>query len=407
MKVIVAQIGARHHYAIPRMLARSGDLEALYTDSCANRGAGAFLNATVPPWMRNGRLGKLLERRIDGVPRDRIRSTDRLLLDELLRPKFGDVVTNTERAGGIFSRAMMKWGTGDATHIYSMFGEGLEFLRLAKEKGLKICVDIFITPIAHRIIADERRRFPEWETPSDPNAEPLENRVAEILELADLLLCPGANVVEGVQAIARHPVNSIRIVPYGSGADFQGRANQPLVGRVLFAGTAELRKGIQYFAAAAERLKKHRWDFRVAGDVTGRVRQLAACKALSFLGRLPRGVMIEELLRADVLVLPTLAEGSASVISEALVAGLPVITTESSGSAVIHKQNGLLVSERDAECLAEAIEAVIGDRACREALAAGARATASALSEETWAKRLLAALSENGEGDRIIALAGA
>jgi glycosyltransferase involved in cell wall biosynthesis len=259
---------------------------------------------------------------------------------------------------------------------------------------LKICVDVFITPIAHRIIAKERGRFPGWEGEAMPWNERLEPRIREIIELADFLLCPGENVVEGLNAFGDYSAK-VRVVPYGSGADFGGRVNEPIAGRVLFAGTAELRKGIHYFAAAAKQLGTVGYEFRVAGGVTDRIRQLHECSALNFLGRISRTEMVEELLRADVLVLPTLAEGSASVINEALVAGLPVITTRSGGSLVDHERSGLLVPELDAEALTAAIGNVVGNRAHREALASGARAMAPLLSEEEWGKRLMAALKES------------
>ena len=43
MKFIVAQLGARMHYAIPRMLQQVGMLEHFYTDICAVKGMGRFV----------------------------------------------------------------------------------------------------------------------------------------------------------------------------------------------------------------------------------------------------------------------------------------------------------------------------------------------------------------------------
>jgi glycosyltransferase involved in cell wall biosynthesis len=275
-----------------------------------------------------------------------------------------------------------------------MFGEGLEFLRQAKGKGLKICVDVFITPVAHRIIFEERKLFPEWEGEAIAWNSQLELRVAAILEMADLLICPGRNVVDGIAEFGMEVASKIRVVPYGSGTDFAGRLNEPIVGRVLFAGTAELRKGIHYFAAAAHELGTAGYDFRVAGGVTDRITKLPACDSLRFLGRISRSEMADEILTADVLVLPTLAEGSASVVSEALVAGLPVITTSSAGSSVIHDNSGLLVRERDCQDLASAINRVVSDRPFRRHLALGARSQARFLTEQEWEKRLIIALGE-------------
>ena len=42
-QVMVAQIGARHHYAIPRMLEKSGHLQSFHTDANAVKGLGEWL----------------------------------------------------------------------------------------------------------------------------------------------------------------------------------------------------------------------------------------------------------------------------------------------------------------------------------------------------------------------------
>jgi glycosyltransferase involved in cell wall biosynthesis len=389
MKFIVVQIGTRHHYAIPRMLERAGALEALYTDACANKGIGRCLNRILPGIARSGQIGKLLQRSVTGVPPGKIESTDRLLVQQLFGRREAD-------GGTAFAQVMRRWGTGQAAGIYSMFGEALDFLRWAKSCGLKIAVDIFITPVAHRIVADEQRHFSEWESPVNDDHERIERHVRDVIEVADILLCPGENVVAGLRAYPNFVPARARVVPYGSGADFQGQINKPAPGRVLFAGTAELRKGIHYFAAAAKQLTagKGSYDFRVAGNVADRVRRRPECAALNFLGRLSRKEMFGELLSADVLVLPTLAEGSASVINEALAVGLPVITTASAGSVARHGVDGLIVMERDAEALTEAIGQITSRRELRNEMAGHCLERARMVTESAWSDRLLAAISE-------------
>ena len=115
---------------------------------------------------------------------------------------------------------------------------------------------------------------------------------------------------------------------------------------------------------------------------------------LNFLGRVPRSEMSEEFLKADVFVLPTLAEGCASVVHEAVMAGCPVITTRASGTLVENGLGGMIVPERDPEALAETIEAIVEDREYRSHFAATCKGLAEELSEERWGQRLVAALSE-------------
>lgn len=67
--------------------------------------------------------------------------------------------------------------------------------------------------------------------------------------------------------------------------------------------------------------------------------------------------VLKEMQKADVLVLPSLSEGLANVVIEAMALGLPVISTNAVGmpELVVHKQTGLLYENRDVEDLAEKI----------------------------------------------------
>jgi glycosyltransferase involved in cell wall biosynthesis len=92
--------------------------------------------------------------------------------------------------------------------------------------------------------------------------------------------------------------------------------------------------------------------------------------------------MREEFLRADLFVLPTLAEGSATAHIEALACGIPVVTTPNCGTLIQDGAEGFLVPIRDASALADRIEAIVTNRKLRAQM--GARARALALREHTW-----------------------
>jgi glycosyltransferase involved in cell wall biosynthesis len=275
-----------------------------------------------------------------------------------------------------------------------MFGEGFEFLEAAKREGVRIAVDIFITPVAHRVVREEQERFPDWEQPNALDAAVLERRVDEILNLADILTCPGDNVVEGLRKYASFDGRKARVIPYACGFDYGALENVAVEGRALFAGTAELRKGIHYLAKAANLLVDdgRRYEFRIAGGASLRVRQHKESRNLTFLGHLPVAALTSEIMSADVLVLPSLAEGSATVVYEALAAGVPVITTPSAGSIVTHNEDGLIVPERDPDALASALDAVLGDRDRRQRMAAAARRNRARYTETEWQQRLVSGL---------------
>jgi len=396
MRVIVVQMGARHRYAVPRMLERAGMLEALYTDSHAGSVLGRLAGfASNGPAARLPGVVRLRGRKIPGIAPERVRATDLpAIAGPLVRLHSRNWYQYYRRRDRLFCLALKRWGTGGATAVYSMMGEGLEFLKWAKSQGLRIILDIFINPITHRILSEERKRWPGWEDEDTVDLSSLERDMDQRIELADLLICPSEAVVEGLRFYPSFSAEKVTVAPYGFSADVGEASGNPQQGRVLFGGTADLRKGIQYFALAAHMLRGrgHGLRFRVAGSVTERIRSRPETQGLEFLGPLPRRNFLGELRSADVFVLPTLAEGSASVVYEALACGVPVVTTRSAGSVVTDGVEGRIVPERDAGALAEAIEQIVKDRALRDRMSAAALGTAAAYGEDSWRERLLNAL---------------
>lgn len=96
-------------------------------------------------------------------------------------------------------------------------------------------------------------------------------------------------------------------------------------------------------------------------DLEGLARELKVDHMVRFLGY--RGDVRQVLAAADVLALPSSAEGLPIVILEAMAAERPVVATPVGGvpELVSHEETGLLVPVGDVEALAEAILRLIGD----------------------------------------------
>ena len=395
-QVVVAQIGARHHYAIPRMLDKNGHLKAFYTDANAVKGLGKWLTK-VPVLGSRGPLKNLAQRTMNGVPRGKIRHTDALLWRRIrgmlhLSPGYENYIQDDH----LFDAIIAARGSEGADTLYAMQKHGTKMLEAAQAAGVRTVVDVFITPMCHHIVEEERARYLGIEVACDDQArlELEDERTRREIDHADLLLCPGMNVVEGLANFPNASGKAYAVVPYGCGVSFGGMKNNPVKGRVLFAGTADLRKGIHYLGMAAEQLANEGYDFRVAGNVSDEVKNHPMMRHLNFLGRVPREEMREEFLKADVFVLPTLAEGCASVVHEAVVAGCPVITTRASGTMVEDGRGGVIVPERDPDALAEAIQSIVQDRSKRDQLAASCDDLAKAFTEDSWSERLMVALTD-------------
>ncbi len=97
---------------------------------------------------------------------------------------------------------------------------------------------------------------------------------------------------------------------------------------------------------------------------------------VEFLGALPQTELPKHYAACAAFVLPSIREGMGLVLAEALLCGAPVIATNSGGvtDMVRDGETGLLVPERDARALANAIEKILNDRALAQRLAqAGAK----------------------------------
>lgn len=396
-KVLVCQHGARHRYAIPRMLEEAGMLAALYTDSSVHSYFGRVARILPPP--ANGGVHRLLQRMAVGIPRHKIYSSDAPLLSDLwagIRGRKETAIEKYLRQHRVLSRQMIRWGLQDADAVISQSWEDYDFITYAKQHGKLVIVDVNSHPLIARIMAEELARFPDWGHSMDSSdIERREQVFWRAAELADVLLCPSEWVAEGVASLVPESGSRIRICPYGSSIDFGGRINKPQPGRVFFAGSNPLLKGLPDMAAAAEMLKARypNLDFRIAGVVDPRIYSRADCRSLHFLGRLSWSQMRDEYLSADMFVLPTLSEGLAGVVLEAIAAGCPVITTRRAGIEITDSVNGILIPPRNPDALAAAIERLCRDRALRNKLAVNTKSLAIMYGEGAWAHRLMEILS--------------
>lgn len=396
-KVLVCQHGGRHRYAIPRLLEEAGMLAALYTDSCAHSVVGRAARLLAP--VADGRVHRLLQRRIDGVPRDKVFSSDRPLLSDLAARLLRRDETPLEayqRQHRVLSGRMIRWGLQDADIVYAQHADDYDFLRYAKDAGKTIVIDVNTNPLTHRIMASLAGNYPGWGLERyESTREPVEAAFKRSAALADVLLCPSQWVAEGVKELTPEHAEKVRICPYGSSIDYGGRGNDPVPGRILFAGGDAARKGLPVLADAAGRLKPKypQLDFRVAGLISADICERPECRYFNFLGKLSWERMKEEYLAADVFVLPTFSEGLAGVVVEALAAGCPVVTTRCAGIEITSMTDGVLIEPGDADALAGAIERIYRDRPLRTRLAANTCQLGQDYTLTAWRKRLVAVVA--------------
>lgn len=141
---------------------------------------------------------------------------------------------------------------------------------------------------------------------------------------------------------------------------------------------------------AARLLRDEPVDIRLVGPVHVSKDALNELnKTLTVVGEMPRSQIHAEYANADLFVLPTLSEGSATVCYEALAAGLPVVTTPNAGSVIRDGVDGMIVPIRDPQSLANQIAVLSRDRKRLDEMSQQALKTAGEYTWDQYGRRLI------------------
>ena len=402
--VAVAMLGARRHYAVPEILHAAGRLDRFFTDIDASAPWLRTAAALVPPALRGNNLARLAARQATDIPRDRIVSFPFFGLRRALRSRLAKSPARRLNEyldwNRKFGRLVCRNWPADANAFYVFNSAGVEILEECRRRGLSGIVDQTAAPwaVEEPLLAEERERWPGWEFEGSVRSdwEGLAARERREWDLADVIVCGSDYVRNGIQSVGG-PAGKCAVVPYGVDHTafrprIRARSDGPL--KVLFVGTIQLRKGIQYLAEVARALKKEDVLIRAVGAV----RVSAAAErdlrsVIELAGAVPRTHLAQEYDRADVLVAPSISEGSANVCYEALASGLPVITTPNAGSVVRDGLDGFIVPIRSAPDLADRIGRLARDRVLLSDLSDSAIRRAAEFTWQTYKDRLIRAIT--------------
>ena len=177
---------------------------------------------------------------------------------------------------------------------------------------------------------------------------------------------------------------------------------------VLFVGRLLKAKGIFDLVEAVARVRE-RTDCRLCFVGEGRdedalmtrVHDAGLERDVRFLGHLQQADLAKVYKAADVFALPSYSEGFATVLAEAMDAGLPIVTTGIRG-AVDHLEDGrnvLFIPPGRADLLADALFRLLTDSELRRAMAAANRAKVDDFAPSMVARDYLQLLQTVLDGD--------
>jgi glycosyltransferase involved in cell wall biosynthesis len=247
--------------------------------------------------------------------------------------------------------------------VYTYEDSALDTFQAAKALGVKCVYDLPISywEVGRKLMEEEVERLPAWVEAmgggmSDSPAK-LERKARE-LELADLVVVPSRFVADSLPAWAGQKTRVLS--PFGSPLPAAAAPrktvdpSKPL--RVLFVGSMGQRKGLGDLFQAMHLLKGENVELVVMGSLLNEPAFYRGQYADFTLekGR-PHAEVLALMRSCDVFCLPSLYEGRALVMQEAMSQGLPIVITPNTGGddLVIEGKTGFLVPIRSPEKIAE------------------------------------------------------
>lgn len=397
-KVIVCQYGARRRYLIPQILHTNNMLRALYTDSNCTSIIGKIAAILIKCGINFPMFSRLVNRN-PGLPKSLVKSSDKWQLKIITTGFINKGVLPYIEAvfeGG--SKHFIRWGVKDADWLYTMHIENIEFVKFAKQKGLKILADIYENPYIFSDLCKEIDDNVEYEclkrlkSTFIAQSELRAKYVDEILQLADQYLIPSDFVCEELQRSPYFNKSKANIIPYVSSVHRGGFKNVPKKGRIIWIGNDPIRKGLVYLLRAFESIKSKYNDIelRVIGPMPHEILESPYFKNVTFLGYLNKPQLTREFITADIFVFPSLSEGFAGALLEAAEFGIPIIATRAAGCN--NDFPGIIVEPKDSAALEREIVILLEDRKKRNSISKALIDYSQKINKDNFSNKLISLL---------------
>lgn len=218
-------------------------------------------------------------------------------------------------------------------------------------------------------------------------------RFLQECEQADLILL-NADVAKQTFVLAGFPPEKLAVLtPVVNAARFHPAPKNDSTFRVLYVGTIEPRKGVQYLINAFLQAKISRSELLIVGGASTRfLRSLMENTLIQHFNikqefwDFSRSEPTQVFSQCSVLVLPSVEDGFGLVVLEAMACGLPVIVTSHCGAADVVEDgiNGFVVPPRDVKAIAEKLILLSENESVRTEMGKAARFTAEQHNQERY-----------------------
>lgn len=288
------------------------------------------------------------------------------------------------------------------TAVYAYEDGALETFIAAKKLGLECIYDL---PIAYHtllqeLLHEEALRKSSWAFTLgggiNDSDQKLERKKKE-LELADTIVVASDFVRQSLPKWA----NEKKIIQSPFGTPFSSNQfeleekniNKKL--RILFVGSMTQRKGLADLFDAMQLVDPSKVELVVLGSLAAPLSFYSDQIKFTYEPTRSHDKVLELMRSCDVFCLPSIVEGRALVIQEAMSQGLPIIITANTGAEdlIVDEETGFLVPIRNPEAIAEKINWFLTNRSKIFQMGKKAKQLADTYSWDSYANKICSVLS--------------
>ncbi len=362
-KAIITHAGSRDHYQVALALNEIDALQELVTDFYSP----GLLQRLLPYFKKRYRKG---------LENSKVYNSYNVVLLQILQKiKKEQEEVFFRKQDGILSQIALKKAIKTDSNLFLYSYYAYNAFKNYNGSNKKILFQVHPHPSSiKRIFQEEIERVPEASFSLNNEVEmvlsedQLHHLIAEP-KMADHIVVASSFTKK---SLVENGINEdiIKIIPYGVDFDKFNINNRKERNsgklKLIFVGNIIQRKGVSYLLDAMKILKSKNISLTLCGRKADNVLldKYVNSDNITVKLNLSHKELAEELNQSDVFVFPSLVEGFALVILEAMASGLPVITTNNTSGADIiqNEKQGYIVPIRSAEAIAEKIEKFIDDR---------------------------------------------
>src|SRR5579859_5043968 len=347
LKVVISSVG-RFRFDLARQLNRMGYLERIFTG--------------YPMW------------KVDDDLREKTSSFPWVVTPQMALYRYG-YQNIADRLSLPATHTLDHWVASRLPNCDVFVGlsqSGLYTIRAAKKRGIKTVCERSSSHIVaqNEILIEEHQRqnipfkgIAQWA---------IEKELQEYAE-ADLIKVPSTFAYE---TFIQHQVPKQKLVIVPLGADlrlFHPLSKEDRTFRILYAGMMSARKGVVYLLQAMANVKYPDVETLLLGSILNEFRPALRKYAGAFRygGVVPRAKLSWYYSQASVFVMPSVEEGLATVMAQAMACGVPVIATANSGAKDLFTDGveGFIVPIRAPDAIQEKIQFLYENPIIREQMA--------------------------------------